>query len=67
MPTLTGLARRPDWIHTLDEIQVIHVVRRMLDTDQHQGFVASMRMRPFQRRRFFNADSMFRQGTASNT
>src|SRR2546428_6521841 len=27
--------RRPDWIYTLDEVQVIHVDRRMLDTDQH--------------------------------
>src|SRR5438094_226824 len=27
--------RRPDRIYTLDEIQVIHVDRRMLDTDQH--------------------------------
>src|SRR5256885_5391389 len=27
--------RRPDRIYTLDEIQIIHVDRRMLDTDQH--------------------------------
>src|SRR5256712_1036911 len=27
--------RRPDRIYTLDEIQVLHVDRRMLDTDQH--------------------------------
>src|SRR6058998_81278 len=31
-----------------------------------KGFVASMSTRPFQAVRFFNADSTFRQGTASN-
>src|SRR2546421_12731783 len=30
--------RRPDRIYTLDEIQVIHVDRRMLDTDQHLAY-----------------------------
>ena len=32
-----------------------------------KGFVASMSTRPFQAGRLFNADSTFRQGTASNT
>src|SRR5438309_11425877 len=32
-----------------------------------KGFVASMSTRPFQAERPFNADSTFRQGTASNT
>jgi hypothetical protein len=38
MPALTGLAAKPDRIHTLDEIQVIQVDRRVLDTDQRRRF-----------------------------